>query len=222
MKCRHIFLTGATGYLGPRLIPLLLARGHRVTALVRPGSEHKLPPGAQILVADPLRAESFQDQVPPDGVFIHLLGVRKPSPRKAAQFQTVDLSAVKAAADAAAQAGVERFIYLSVAQEPTRIMQVYQQVRAEGEAYCLEKGLRCVFLRPWYVVGPGHWWPVLLLPFYALLRLFPATRRKAKALGLNTLAQLLRALVAAVEMPLDKNVVWEVADLRQTPSLSGY
>ncbi len=32
---RQVFVTGATGYLGARLIPLLLERGHRLTALAR-------------------------------------------------------------------------------------------------------------------------------------------------------------------------------------------
>ena len=31
----HILLTGATGYIGLRLVPALLEDGHRVTALVR-------------------------------------------------------------------------------------------------------------------------------------------------------------------------------------------
>jgi uncharacterized protein YbjT (DUF2867 family) len=39
---RRIFITGGTGYIGSRLIPLLVERGHEVVALVRPGSEHKL------------------------------------------------------------------------------------------------------------------------------------------------------------------------------------
>ncbi len=211
-----IFLTGATGYLGTRLIPRLLSRGHRVTALVRPGSEHKLPQGVRIVSADPLKAETFQEFVPAGCVFVQLLGIRKPSPKKAAQFRQIDLPSLKTSADAAVRAKVKRFVYLSVAQEPTKIMEAYQQVRAEGERYCLEKGLPCVFLRPWYIVGPGHWWPLLLLPFYRLARLFPVSRRKAKALGLNTLPQLLRALTAAVECTLEQNpLVWEVDDLRK-------
>ena len=43
---RHrVFITGGTGYVGRPLINLLLGRGHAVRALVRPGSEKKLPPG---------------------------------------------------------------------------------------------------------------------------------------------------------------------------------
>ncbi|HEV2721249.1 MAG TPA: NmrA family NAD(P)-binding protein, partial [Thermoanaerobaculia bacterium] len=42
----NVFVTGGTGYIGQRLIPELLDRGHAVRALVRDGSERKLPAGA--------------------------------------------------------------------------------------------------------------------------------------------------------------------------------
>lgn len=42
-----VFVTGGTGYLGTPLIRALVKRGHSVRALVRPGSEKKLPPEAK-------------------------------------------------------------------------------------------------------------------------------------------------------------------------------
>jgi len=54
-----IFVTGGTGYIGSRLIPRLLERGHRVKALVRSGSEHKLPVGAAGIVGDALKMDSY-------------------------------------------------------------------------------------------------------------------------------------------------------------------
>ena len=53
MVVRNVFITGGTGYLGSRLIPRLVARGHAVRALVRPGSEGKLPPAARRSPATP-------------------------------------------------------------------------------------------------------------------------------------------------------------------------
>ena len=44
---RNVFITGGTGYLGRPLIERLLANGHDVRALIRAGSESKLPPGLQ-------------------------------------------------------------------------------------------------------------------------------------------------------------------------------
>jgi hypothetical protein len=54
-------------------------------------------------------------------------------------------------------------------------------------------------LRPWYVLGRRHWWPVVLLPIYWLLRRLPQTRDAATRLGLVTHKQMLTALVRAVE-----------------------
>ncbi len=40
---KRVFITGGTGYLGSRLIPLLHQRGHEVIALAREESRQKLP-----------------------------------------------------------------------------------------------------------------------------------------------------------------------------------
>jgi uncharacterized protein YbjT (DUF2867 family) len=51
-----IFITGGTGFMGRRLISELLKRGHTVDALVRAGSEKKLPAGCHVVVGNPLDA----------------------------------------------------------------------------------------------------------------------------------------------------------------------
>jgi uncharacterized protein YbjT (DUF2867 family) len=69
-------------------------------------------------------------------------------------------------------------------------------------------------LRPWYVLGPGHRWPAALVPLYWVLERLPATRAGARRLGLVTLEQMLRALVAAVEHPPPATRVVEVPEIR--------
>jgi uncharacterized protein YbjT (DUF2867 family) len=194
---KTVFITGGTGYMGRRLIQQLLQRGHRVIALIRAGSEGKVPPDAEWVVANPFSAESFAHYIPFGSVFVQLLGVAHPSPAKA--FRQIDLLSVHESVRAAQMAGVSNFVYVSVAQEPTRIMQAYQQVRQMGETMARQSGLNCTFLRPWYVVGPGHWWPLLLLPLYGVAELIPAVRHKARVLGLVTLRQMIRALLTAIE-----------------------
>jgi uncharacterized protein YbjT (DUF2867 family) len=101
---RRVFVTGGTGYLGQRLIPALLARGHDVRALVRPGSEKRLPPGCPAVLGNALDSASYASLVAPADTFVHLVGVSHPAPWKEEQFRQVDLGSVRASA-AAAQEG---------------------------------------------------------------------------------------------------------------------
>jgi uncharacterized protein YbjT (DUF2867 family) len=210
---RDVFVTGGTGYIGSRLLPLLRSRGHRVAALVRPGSESKLPAGCEGVPGDALRLESFAARVAPADTFVQLVGVAHPSPSKATQFRQIDLASAKASAEAAARAGVAHFVYVSVAR-PAPVLKAYQQARAEAEAFIREKGLNATFLRPWYVLGPGHRWPYLLLPVYRIAERLSSTRESARRLGLVTIRQMLTALVFAVENPARGIRILEVPALR--------
>jgi uncharacterized protein YbjT (DUF2867 family) len=195
-----VFVTGGTGYIGTPLIRALLERGHNVRALVRPGSEKKLAPGAEAVPGNALDSSSYAARIQPSHTFVQLVGVSHPSPSKAAQFQAIDRTSALGAIAAARQAGVQHFIYLSVAQ-PAPIMKSYQNVRAECETTLRESGMNVTIVRPWYVLGRGHRWPYVLLPMYWLCERIPSTRNGARRLGLVTLAQMTQTLVSAVENP---------------------
>lgn len=212
-ETHSICVTGGTGYIGQRLIPLLTKRGHAVKAVVRAGSEKKLP-NVTVVRADPLKEGSYTEAIRGCDTFIHLIGVPHPSPAKAAQFRAIDLPSVEVAVKAAREAGVRHFIYLSVAQ-PAPMMEAFIAVRAEGEALIRASGLRATFVRPWYVLGPGHWWPYVLVPFYWVAELLPATRESARRLGLITISQMLRALVRSVENPPDDVRIVNVPKIRE-------
>ena len=197
---RPVLVTGATGYIGQRLIPALLARGHAVRALARIGSRDRVPAGAEMVVGDALDPASVTAAARAGDTLVHLVGTPHPSPAKAAQFRRVDLPSVAASVAAARDRGAAHFIYVSVAQ-PAPAMKAFLAVRAAGEAMIREAGLTATFVRPWYVLGPGHRWPLLLVPFYALARAVPRTREGAIRLGLVTIDQMIAALVHAIENP---------------------
>ena len=185
--------------MGKRLIRQLLTRNHRVIALIRKGSESKLPKGAAAVTANAFDAQSFEHAVPTNCVFVQLLGVPHPNPKKAPLFDLIDLNSVKQSALAAKHAGVSHFIYVSVSMEPSSLLHAYQHTRKQGEEVCRNAGLNCTFIRPWYVLGPGHWWPVLLLPLYFIARLIPSLKHKAKAFDLVTIHQMIKTLINTVE-----------------------
>jgi uncharacterized protein YbjT (DUF2867 family) len=198
--------------MGRKLIPLLLERGHEVRALVRPGSEKKLPAGCIAVLGDALQGSSYAEKISPADTFVQLVGVAHPSPAKAAEFRKVDLVAGLGAV-AAKAAGIAHFVYLSVAH-PAPMMQAYIAVRSECEAAIEAAGLNATILRPWYVLGPGHWWSYALLPMYKIAELLPPTREGARRLGLVTLEQMTPALLEAVENPATGTKVVEVPAIR--------
>jgi uncharacterized protein YbjT (DUF2867 family) len=196
----HVFVTGGTGYIGRRLIPTLLARGHDVCALVRPESVGRAPAGATTVVGNALDASTFAAALNPPATIVHLVGTPHPSPSKAAEFQRVDLTSIVASVEAARRAQAPHLVYVSVAH-PAPMMHAYIEARSAGERAIADAGLTATILRPWYVLGPGHRWPYLLVPFYAFARLIPSKRESALRLGLVTLPQMITALVSAVEDP---------------------
>jgi len=210
---RRVFITGGTGYLGCSLIPVLLERGHRVRALVRPNSNGQVTAGCEVVSGDPLEANSYRNLVRPAHTFIHLVGVPHPSPSKAEEFRAVDLVSAREAFQVAAELGVQHFIYLSVAH-PAPMMRSYVAVRAECEQMIHQQRLNATILRPWYVLGPGHRWPYALLPFYKVMEWLPFTRSGAQRLGLVTLEQMVLALVEAVESPVQGVRIVEVPEIR--------
>ena len=210
---RSIFVTGGTGFMGRELIMELVRRKYAVQALARHGSEHKLPHGCKVIPGDALDKNSFVLQIPPAETFVQLIGVTHPNPAKKDDFRAVDLGSARAAIDAAREAGIRHFVYVSVAQ-PAPVMKFYIEVRAEAEKMIRESGMNATILRPWYVLGPGRRWPVLLKPMYWFMERIPAARESAQRLGLVTIEQMVGALVRSIENPAHGMRILGVPEIR--------
>jgi uncharacterized protein YbjT (DUF2867 family) len=167
-----------------------------------------------VLTGDALDPASFQGKLDGADTLVHLVGVAHPSPAKAAAFREVDLASLRAAATAARHAAVKHFVYLSVAQ-PAPLMHAYLAARADGEALLGASGIASTILRPWYVLGPGHRWPLALLPLYWLAERLPATHETAQRLGLVSIDQMVSALVAAIEDPPAERRILDVPAIRR-------
>lgn len=178
----------------------LVARGHEVRALVRRASAGRVPESAEAVAGDALG--DFAPLISPSDTLVHLVGTPHPGPHKARQFRSIDLVSIRASIAAAKRAGVRHLVYVSVAH-PAPAMHAYIAVRKEGEALIAASGLSATILRPWYVLGPGHRWPGVMLPAYWLMERLPWTRDSALRLGLVSLSQMVAALVSAVENPVE-------------------
>jgi nucleoside-diphosphate-sugar epimerase len=108
-----ILVTGATGKVGSRIVPRLLARGFQVRVLVRPGPNVQTlrDQGAEVAEGDLLRAESLNSAMKGVDTVIHLAAFfRGATPE---QTREVNIVGTERLASAARQAGIKRFIFAS-------------------------------------------------------------------------------------------------------------
>ena len=91
---------------------------------------------------------------------------------------------------------------------PVRVL-----VRSES-AGRVPDGVACVIGN---ALDAKSWWPIALLPFYALGETLPWTRASARRLGLVSIGQMVKALVQAVESPPPTGTqrVVEVPEIRR-------
>lgn len=172
----HVFIAGGTGVLGRRIIPRLVAEGHRVTALTRTaeGGASLLSAGAVPALADVYDAEALTRAVrvaSPDVVMHQLTDLTRGDTAANARIRVVG---TRNLVDAARQAGVPRIVAQSIAW-------VYEPgERPAGESVPLDltapeprrtsvEGVRAleaavrelpewVILRYGMLYGPGTWY----------------------------------------------------------------
>jgi nucleoside-diphosphate-sugar epimerase len=182
-----IALTGASGYTGGRLLAALLARGDAVSALVRARS---LTPvlresGARLVEGDLGDQAALARLVAGADAVLHAAAVYRTAGHPDSYYRDVNVGGTERLLEAAARAGVRRFVHTSTvgvhgdvknppADEtaPIAPCDVYQQTKAEGEALALDFGrrraLEVAVVRPGAIYGPGE---------TRLLKLFRAVAR---------------------------------------------
>lgn len=100
-------------------------------------------------------------------------------------------------------------------------MHAYVAVRTRCESAIRESGLNATILRPWYVLGPGHQWPRLMIPFYWLAERIPSKRESALRLGMVMIDKMIASLVDAAEHPVQGIEIVDVPKIRRTQLTPG-
>lgn len=152
-ETRTVLLTGASGYVGGRLLPMLEARGFRVRCLARRPENLRGRVGVdtEVLQGDVLKPETLKRAL--DGVhtvyyLVHSMGSK-------GSFEDQDRSAAKNLGDAAREAGVQRIVYLGGLGEDGEDLSKHLRSRHEVGAVLRESGVQVVEFRASIVIGSG-------------------------------------------------------------------
>jgi uncharacterized protein YbjT (DUF2867 family) len=152
-----VFVTGGTGFVGNHVVKELLAKGHQVRALVRPGSEHKIKrpdevdvvPGTVEEVADLSQGMEGCDAV------IHLVGIIRAFPNRGVTFEKLHTEATANVIAAAKETGVATLLHMSALGAREDGPTPYLRTKFAAEELVRGSGLTYTIFRPSLIFGPG-------------------------------------------------------------------
>ncbi|MEV0522782.1 SDR family oxidoreductase [Streptomyces sp. NPDC050439] len=205
-------VTGATGYIGGRLVPELLDAGHQVRCMARsPGKLRDYPWAgrAEVVRGDASDAESVGDAMRDIDVayyLIHALGT-------GSGFEKTDRKAARIFAEQARAAGVRRIVYLgglTPEDIPEKDLSPHLRSRAEVGRILLESGVPATVLRAAVIIGSGsasfemlryltERLPVMVTPSWVSTKIQPIAVR-----------DVLRYLVGSATMPDDVSRTFDI------------
>src|SRR5215210_1460274 len=202
-------VTGATGYIGGRLVPELLQRGYRVRVMTRsPRSLRDHPWVDQVEVVQADATDADQVAAACDGAdvvyyLIHALA-------SGSGFEEADRRAAEVMARGAQKAGVGRLVYLSGLAPEGEELSKHLRSRAEVADILLASGVPTAVLRAAVILGSGsasfemlryltERLPVMITPRWVQSRIQPIAIR-----------DVLRYLVGSASMPADVNRAFDI------------
>ncbi|MFB6620355.1 SDR family oxidoreductase [Streptomyces sp. NPDC056367] len=205
-------VTGASGYIGGRLVPELLDAGHRVRCLARTPAhlrDHPWADRVEVARGDVTDAASLRPAFRDVDVayyLVHSLGAGR-------DFEETDRNAARTFAEEARAAGVRRIVYLgglTPADVPEPQLSPHLRSRAEVGRILLASGVPTTVLRAAVVIGSGsasfemlryltERLPVMVTPSWVGTRVQPIGVR-----------DVLRYLVGSATMPEDVNRAFDI------------
>lgn len=149
-----VLLTGATGYIGKRLLPQLVGSGHRVVCLVRDKARFHPPrslgPHIEVVegdLLDPASLEHLPDDIEAAYYLVH-------SMTHAKDFEALEEKAARNFAQAMSNRGVRQVIYLGgIANENELSTHLASRLNVE---HALAAGIyHLTVLRAGIIIGSG-------------------------------------------------------------------
>ena len=168
----EVLVTGATGFLGRRVVPELLSRRHSVRCLIHsPGKErifnHR---DVEIHYGSILSSDALSAAMEGVQSVVHLVGIIRASRRMS--FDLMHRQGTANVVEAAKGAGAREFIFVSALGACSNPEYPYLYSKKQAEAEVVESGLSYTILRPSVIFGDGD---EFLTALAGLVRLGPLT-----------------------------------------------
>ena len=170
-----ILVTGATGFVGPKIVHALREREHPVRCLVRKPSSRAAQSlaawGCELVTGDMTDAASLRRAVEGCDAVVHLVAIRQ-GPKE--QFERIMEQGTRDLAAAAREAGVKRFVLMSAlgTSKESKDLVPYYHAKWEQERTVAASGLEHVIFRPSFIFGSDGG---ILPTFRRLAKLAPVT-----------------------------------------------
>ncbi|MDQ0260815.1 SDR family oxidoreductase [Sinomonas atrocyanea] len=207
---RVIAVTGATGYIGGRLVPRLLAAGDRVRVLTRDASKLRdVPWGHDVEVVtgsldDPRAAAELCAGAEVAYYLVHSMGSHADH-----DFPARERACAETLGAAARDAGVRRIVYLSGLNPGTRLSR-HLASRTEVGRILLESGVPTAVLQAGLVIGSGSASFEMVRHLTDVLPVMPAPRWVLNRVQPIAVRDALHYLEAAADLPSDVNQAFDI------------
>jgi uncharacterized protein YbjT (DUF2867 family) len=205
---RRILLTGASGYIGGRLLRRLLQAGYPVRCLTRRPDElrTRVPEGVEVVGGDVLDRESLErasQDVWAAFYFVHSMGTRS-------DFEKEDREGALNFGAAARTAGLERIVYLGGLGEPDEHLSKHLRSRQETGELLRESGVQVIEFRASIVIGSGSLSFELIRALVERLPIMICPRWVRVLAQPIAIEDVLEYLVQALELPDQSSFVFEI------------
>jgi uncharacterized protein YbjT (DUF2867 family) len=150
-----ILLTGATGFIGTRLLRALLAQGHEVVCATRRTGAPRLVEATNVIVDFSTAVDAASWKAALDGVevVINTVGIFRESKRQT--FDALHRQAPCALFAASVAAGVQRIVQLSALGADQGAQTHYHRSKKAADDYLLSLPVSAAVVQPSLVYGPG-------------------------------------------------------------------